>query len=59
VTGQVGTQALRKTGIIPFAMAMTGLTFLRQRGKAVPGAVLVAGASLWAWVTRARRRGGA
>jgi hypothetical protein len=33
VTGQVGTQALRKTGIIPFAMAMTGLTFLRQRAR--------------------------
>lgn len=59
VTGQVGTQVMRKTGIVSFALAVTGLSFLRQRGKAVPGAVLVAAGGLWAWVTRAKRRRGA
>lgn len=58
VTGQVGTQVVRKTGIVSFALAVTGLSFLRQRGKAVPGAVLVAAGGLWAWVTRAKRRKG-
>jgi membrane protein len=52
------TIGLKKVGMMSSGMATIGLSLLRKRGRAAPGAVLIAAAAASAWLTRERDRQG-
>jgi len=51
-----GTVGLKKVGMISSGLATVGLSLLRKRGQAAPGAALIAAAAASAWLTRERDR---
>ncbi len=46
------TVGLKKVGMISSGLATVGLAMLRKRGRAAPGAALIAAAAAAAWLTR-------